>query len=64
MGGIQQMNQRSRSKSFPSQREEIDWGKYKSRSPLYFSLKKNVRIIGRIERKQAPKGQQWWGKTC
>jgi hypothetical protein len=24
----------------------------------------DARIIGGIERKQAPKVQQWWGKTC
>jgi hypothetical protein len=54
-GGNQQMNPRSRSNSFPSQRGEIDWRKYRSRSLLSFFPQEDARIIGGIERKQSPK---------
>jgi hypothetical protein len=52
---------------FPSLRGEMDWWKYRSRSPLSFP-KKYARIMGGMEEeRQAIQSQQWRGektKSC
>jgi hypothetical protein len=47
--GNPQRTPRSRSTMFPSLREEIDWWKYRSRSPLTFP-QRYARMMGGIER--------------
>ena len=44
--------------------EERSIGGNIDRDLLSLFPQKDARIIGGIERKQAPRGQQWWGKTC
>jgi hypothetical protein len=48
--GNPQRTPRSRSTMFPSLRGEMDWWKYRSRSPLSF-LSKYARIMGGMEKR-------------
>ena len=58
-GGNPQKTPRSRSKRFPSLGEEIDWCKYRSRSPLSFPSKICKNHGRNQELGQALQGQQW-----
>jgi hypothetical protein len=62
-GGEHQISPRSRSNGFPHKEERLI-GRIVDLDLLSLFPQRDVRIIEGIESKQAPKGPQWWGKTC
>jgi hypothetical protein len=62
-GGEHQISLRSRSNGFPHKEERLI-GRIVDLDLLSLFPQEDAIIIGGIKRKQDPKGQQWWGKTC
>jgi hypothetical protein len=58
-GGNPQGTSRSRSNRFPSHRGDIDWWKYRSRTPLSFPSKRFKKHGRDGDEGKALQGQQW-----